>query len=113
MKEKTSPYFHHMIEHINFGWKKKKGMNYPFRPRDFKELKLMTGNYPEWYLMALFDVFIQTDNNEWINDNGHSIGAFLSCVPWLVDDPNWKMRAREYESKIAPLPKGIEEIIKK
>lgn len=112
MKEKTSPYFHHMIEHINWTWKKKKGFGYPFAGRNFKELKNMTRNYPEWYLMALWDIYIETDTNEYINETGHSIPVFLNCICWLVDTPNWKMRAREYEKKIAPLPKGIEEVIK-
>ena len=113
MKEKPSPYFHHMIEHMNFSWKKKKGHGYPFRGRDFKELKNMTRTFPEWQMMSLWDVFMDTDTNEWINDNGHSIGAFFACLPWLVDDHNWRMRAKEYEKKIAPLPEGIEDIIKK
>lgn len=112
MKEKTSPYFHPMIEHINFTWKRKKGHGYPFRGRDFKELKTMTRNFPEWQLMALFDVFMEHES-EWVSESGHSINAFLACIPWLVDDATWKMRARGYEVKLAPIPKEIGDIVKK
>lgn len=63
--------------------------------------------------MALWDVFIENDHNEWIQENGYSLGAFYACLPWLVDDSTWKMRARQYEVKIAPLPKEIEEVIRK
>ena len=110
MKKETSPYFQFLISHINDSWKRKKGFGYPFRPREFKELKMMTHNFPEWQLMALFDVFIE-DHSEWVAESGHSINAFLSCIVWLVDNDNWKMRAKEYEKKIAPLPKDIEKII--
>lgn len=111
MKEKPSPYFQHMIEHINFTWKKKKGFGYPFRGRDFKELKTMTRNFPEWQMMALWDVYIKQDRNEWIEENGYSLSGFYACLPWLVDDANWKMHAKEYEEKIAPIDKEILKVI--
>lgn len=72
----------------------------------------MTRNFPEWQLMALWDVFINSDHN-WVVESGYSINAFLSCIVWLVDDSMWKVKARDYEAKIAPIPKEISDIIKK
>src|SRR5205814_2415286 len=112
MKEKTSPYFHELINHISKKWREKKGFGYPFRGRDFKELKEATRIFPEWQLMSLYDVFMMY-TSEWVVNTGYSISGFLACLPWLVDDLNWKKKAREYEEKIAPIPKEIEEIIKK
>lgn len=111
MKE-TSPYFKHLVDHISKRWREKKGFGYPFRGREFKELKLATNSFMEWQLMALFDVFIDSQK-EWVRGTGYSIGGFLSSLVWLVDDPNWKYRAKEYEEKIAPIPKEIGDIIKK
>ncbi len=112
MKKETSPYFHSMVEHINFTWKKKKQSGYFFRGRDFKELKNLTRIYPEWQVMALWDVYLQQDNNEWINENGFSLNGFYACLPWLVDDPNWKYHAKEYEKKIVIIPKEIADVLK-
>jgi hypothetical protein len=112
MKEKPSPYFHHLINHISKKWREKKGFGYPFQGRNFRDLKNATSSFMEWQLMSLYDVFIENES-DWVRESGYSVGAFLACLPWLVDDKNWKMRAREYENKIAPLPKEIGDILKK
>lgn len=113
MRKITHPYWQPLIDHIYTGWmRKKNGLQYPFRAAEMKQLKLATRNYPEWQLMALWDEFINSEN-DWIKKTGYSINGFLGCIVWLVDAPGWKARAREYEEKIAPLPKEISEIIRK
>lgn len=99
MKKETSPYFQFLINHIHETWKNKKGFGYPFRGRDFKELKTATRNFQEWQLMSLWDVFIENDS-EWVKKTGHSVNSFLSCLCWLVDDKYWKTNAKKYESKL-------------
>ena len=109
--KKTSPYFKILVEHINDKWKAKKGFSYPFHGKDFRYLKNYENSFQAWGLMSLFDVFMSSEN-DWVKKSGYSLNAFYSCLPWLVDDPGWKGRAREYENEIAPLPKEIADIIK-
>jgi hypothetical protein len=111
MKKDPSPYFQFLIDHIHSTWKKKKGFGYPFRGRDFKELKTATRNFQEWQLMALWDVFMES-NDEWVSKTGYSVGAFLGSLVWLIDNKSWKQRAKIYQDRIAPLPIEISRIIK-
>lgn len=111
-KKPASPYWQALIDHIHNRWKAKKGFGYPFRGRDFKELKSATSAFAEWQLMALYDVFIE-NTGEWVVKSGYSVQAFISCLPWLVDDKYWKIRARSYEEKLCPpLPPEILEAMK-
>jgi hypothetical protein len=110
-KQEKSPFWQKLIDHIFNRWKEKKGFGYPFRGRDFKELKTATRVFPEWQLMALYDVFIE-NTGEWVVKSGYSVQAFISCLPWLVDDKYWKIRARSYEEKMVPaLPAEILDLI--
>ena len=112
MKKETSPHWQSMIGHINQTWKAKKGFGYPFRGREFKDLKTMTNNFKEWQLMALWDVFMG-NNSEWVTESGYSINAFLSCLCWLIDDKDWKYRAQKYEERLCPkLDQDIDMVLK-
>jgi hypothetical protein len=108
VKKKTSPYFPVLIEHIDKSWLKIKGMHYPFAGKDFKDLKGFSRSFQEWGVMALWDAFMASDS-EWVRKSGYSIGAFVKCLPWLVDDPGWKRQAKTYEEKmVQPLTPEIE-----
>ena len=99
-KQKASPYFPKLVEHIDASWMKMKGMHYPFAGRDFSDLKGFCRSFQEWGLMALWDAFVASDS-DWVRKSGYSINAFVKCLPWLVDDRGWKAAAKRYESEMA------------
>lgn len=99
-KKKTSPYFKKLVDHINCSWLVRKKYAYPFSGRDFRDLKNMCRIFQEWGVMALWDEFVNSDN-DWVRKSGYSISAFLKCVPWLVDLKGWKERASKYEIEVA------------
>lgn len=110
MDKKTSPYFKLMIDHIDQSWFKVKDMHYPFSGRDFRDLKGFARSFQEWGIMALFDVFMAS-KSDWVVKSGYSIGAFVKCLPWLVDDLGWKSKAETYRKKIEiPLPPEFKDL---
>ncbi len=105
--KKPSPYFPKLVEHVSTSWQKKKNMPYPFAGRDFSDLKWACRQFQEWGVMALFDAFMASES-DWVRRSGYSIGAFVKCLPWLVDDPMWKMSAKDYEAEmVEPLPPDL------
>lgn len=98
-KKEKSPYFPRLVDHIDASWLKLKGMHYPFAGRDFQDLKRFSRSFQEWGLMALWDAFAASDS-EWVRKSGYSIGAFVKCLPWLVDDRGWKAASRRYEAEM-------------
>lgn len=111
MATKASPYFSRLIEHIDQSWLRLKGINYPFAGRDFRDLKGFCRSFQEWGLMALWDAFVASQS-EWVKKSGYSIGAFVKCLPWLVDDPGWKLAAKKYQLEIEePLPTDLFTIV--
>jgi len=50
--------------------------------------------------MALWDAFVASPS-DWVKQSGYSIGAFVKCLPWLVDDKGWKAASRRYEAEMA------------
>lgn len=98
--KKPSPFFPKLVDHIDASWLKLKGMHYPFAGRDFRDLKAFSRSFKEWGVMALWDVFIASDS-DWVLKSGYSVGAFVKCIPWLVDDLTWKAKSKRYESQIA------------
>ena len=112
MKKTTSPYFQTMIDDIDLSWFKLKGVHYPFRGRDFKELKKAANNFQEWGLCALWDCFMESDR-EWVVESGFSVSAFLSCLVWLVDNRTWKSRAEVYRKNMEePISEEMPDILK-
>lgn len=101
-KAKTSPYFPILIEHIDKSWVERRSMNYPFSGRDFRDLKNLSRNLMEWGLMALWDCFMESDN-DWVAKSGYSVGAFTRCIPWLIDHHLYKERSRNYRDYIEKL----------
>ncbi len=86
---------------------KRKDMHYPFSGRDFRDLKNFARTFRPWGVMALWDCFMVSDS-EFVKKSGYSIGAFIKCLPWLVDDKGWKKRAVEYEAgMVEPLPDDL------
>lgn len=111
-KKQPSPYFQTLVDHINDTWKAKKGFGYPFQGKEFRGLKSAARNFKEWGLMAMWDAFLKSDS-EWIKTTGYSISAFLGSLVWLVDDKEWKHKAKEYEKKMVPeYPKDILSLLK-
>ena len=102
-EKKVSQFWVPLISHINRTWRDKKGSDYPFVGRDFRLIKNAVSNFQEWGVMALWDEFLEKEN-DWIKSTGYSVYAFSCCLPWLVDAPNWKWKARDYEEKMFPAP---------
>lgn len=88
-----------LVAHIDEWWMKKKGMHYPWSGRDFKDLKSFCRSFQEWGVMALWDVFAASPS-DFVKKSGYSIGAFVKCLPWLVDDKGWKGAAAAYAEKM-------------
>lgn len=99
---RTSPYFRTMVDHIDSSWMKIKGFHYPFNGKDFSDLKHFCASFQEWGVMALWDAFVNSDN-DWVKKSGFSLSAFFRCLPWLVDVPGWKEKAATYEKTILPM----------
>ncbi len=110
-KEKT-PHFKKVVAHIHNSWIALKGFGYPFVGRDFKDLKNMCRIFQPWGVCALWDTFVASES-EWIkNKSGYSISSFCRCLPWLVDDPNWKKKAKDYEmSMVGDYPQEIMDLL--
>lgn len=100
-----------LVAHVNDTWKKRKGYGYPFEGKDFKILKKHVRNFGEHGLMGLWDAFMDSDS-PWVKGTGYSIVAFSSCLPWLVDNPNWKMRASAYERTMFQVPDIVQEAMR-
>lgn len=112
MKKDVTEFWVEMIAHINESWKKRKNtdLSYPFTGRDFKDLKHFAQIFKPWGLMALWDLYIWTDNafNE---KTGYSIFQFTRQLPYLTDQ-QWKQKAQFYEHKmIGKLPDKIASIL--
>ncbi len=117
MKKEKQPLEHWvaMISHIDSTWRnmKKVEFGYPFQGRDFRDLRHFAKVFKPWGVMSLWDAFLASDG-EWVKRSGYSIGAFISCLPWLVDIPGWKDSAAKYEKKIlGNMPPNIQEILEK
>lgn len=100
---KTSPYFKAMVNHIDQAWRKarKSDTGYPFHGRDFKDLAHFVSYYQESGLMALYDMFLESQS-DWVKRTGHSLQAFFKCLPGLLDKGGWKARAEKYEKGMLP-----------
>ncbi len=112
MRKKSANVFHKVIDHINQSWLIRKKYAYPFGGRDIRELKNLSRIFKEWGVMALWDVFVASDN-DWVRKSGFSIGAFVKCIPWLVDDGGWKVQASKYELElVGGCPREIVDLFK-
>lgn len=111
MKEKKekSQFFKFLVEHISQSWFRLKGYPYPFQGRDFKNLKGYCRSFQEWGVMALWDKYVECDN-DWVKKTGYSLGGFYACLPWLTDVSGWKDKAKEYEKKMVSPPIEIQEL---
>lgn len=105
--EKT--FFKKVIDHVDSTWMKKKGIHYPFAGKDFKYLKNYCSKFTEWGVMSLWDTFMES-TSEWVQKTGYSLDGFYKCLPWLMDNPTWKMRAAVYEKEFPPPPKEVIEL---
>lgn len=109
MKKDKSEFWKQMIDHIDSTWKKKKGseLGYPFTGKDLKDLKSFTRTFQEWGIMALWDVYLNREN-EFNRKTGYSLFQFLRQLPSLVDDRGWKAHAKVYEKQLgATLPEKL------
>lgn len=101
MKKHEKNFFKIVVNHIDETWYQKKKIHYPFAGKDFKYLKNYCNKFTEWGIMALWDSFIASESS-WVKQSGYSLDAFFRCLPWLVDDPSWKYKAKIYEIEEFP-----------
>lgn len=91
-----------LIEHINNAWsRKKRGAKYLWTGKDFAALKRVVSLYQVWEVMALWDVFIASDD-EFARKQGYSVPEFVRQIPRLVD-ANWMGAAKRYMDKLMPV----------
>jgi hypothetical protein len=101
-KENDAPdFFQNLKQHVADEWQKKKNAPYTFRPTEDGLLKALCNAHTVWGTMALWDVYLES-KDDFARRNGYNITEFFRQVPRLVDDPDWKKRAREHEKKLYP-----------
>lgn len=102
-----------LLGHISRRWRERKNSEfaYPFTGRDYKDLRHFARVYQPWGVMALWDAFVERPD-EFNKRTGWSIFQFTRQLPWLVDDPSWKSRARQYEQEfVRPLPDDLSALV--
>jgi hypothetical protein len=93
------------IAHLKATWERKKpGAVFRFSGKEASLLRPQVRAYMAWGVMALWDVYLSTDN-DWYRTQGYSVVAFCPAINALVDNPLWKGLAKKYELKLnGPLP---------
>lgn len=96
----AAPFWKPMIEHLDVTWSlKKRGTKYPWSGKDMAHLKRISRLYNEWGVMALWDVYLATDD-DWARKNGFNVVEFVRQIPRLVDGIAWKNRAADHEKRL-------------
>lgn len=98
IKKKTDEpiFWKETVAFIDRLWFAKKQTKFFWKGQYFKQLKSMVNIYQPWGVMALWKVFLNS-NDEWVVKTGYSFDAFSCKIPVLVDDPYWKNKAKEYQ----------------
>lgn len=103
------PHWQQMLDHMADKWsemkRKKTGQSVPYPwPRDvdkaMKTLHDRADVFKAWGIMALWDLFLEIQDDKWVLQTGHSLDAFLRRIEKLVDDPRWKSLSRRYELQL-------------
>lgn len=105
-----SNFWKDLIRHINDSWsRKKQGAKYLWNGKDFAALKRMLRAYEPADVMALWDLFISSDD-DFAKRQGYCVPEFVRQIPRLVDG-NWKGAAKKYLDKLMPInPENIVKI---
>lgn len=111
-----TPFWTEVCKHLEETWKRKKNAPFLFTGQRMKSLKGLCQTYQPWGVMALWDMFLVSDD-PWIKDTGYKFEAFVHSVDKLVDNYSWKQKAQVYEAKlynpVSALPAGSSpEVIK-
>jgi hypothetical protein len=100
-EEEPAPFFKEMVGHLDHAWLNKKKAKFHWEGRFFRDLKVLARTYTPFGVMALFDLFL-TSEDPWVKSTGHSFPAFISSLPKLLDTSNWKALSRKYEAHFMP-----------
>lgn len=92
-------YFQEMVDHITTTWEKKKNAKMSWDGKNFALLKSKAKIYMAWGIMALWDIYLRTVD-DWYRRHGYDVPTFVGAISFLVDDPNWKVASKSYESKL-------------
>lgn len=98
--EVPTPYFEEMVAHMDKAWFDKKQAKFNWEGRFFKDLKGLARNYSPFGVMALYDLYLSS-NDDWARSVGYSFPGFISSLPKLLDQPGWKKLKNSYEEKYA------------
>lgn len=106
----VSPFWKELIKHIDDTWsRKKRGAKYLWSGKDFSALKRVLALYQAWDAMALWDIFISSDD-EFARKQGYCVPEFVRQLPRLVD-ANWKGASQRHMDILMPVNKdGMEQI---
>lgn len=109
--EDAIPHWNDMIKHMDEKWFQKKKAKFYWQGRYFKQLKTMCSLYQPYGVMALWDLYINSDD-VYAKNAGYSFEMFAAKLPSLVDDPIWKRGAKAYEEKLCgPIDPNIIKVL--
>lgn len=99
MKKEVDKDLPMVIRHICESWERKKGLKYPFRGgKHGKLLKWLCNHYEHSGVMALWDLFLNSDDPFFVK-GGYSIEVFVTSIPKLAD-LGYKSVKQKYEQKL-------------
>lgn len=99
-KSGTPGGFHDTVGHILKTFETRKGAKYPFTEIDGRAIKRLLLIYGPYAVKALWDAFLDL-HDEWRQKTGHTLFEFQRAIPALLDNSDWKSRARKYEGEVA------------
>lgn len=95
----TIPYWNLMIAHMDAGWKKKKGIGYPWRSIEMKDLAALARRCEAWGVMALWDLYL-AGKSYWGPRVGFMLEGFWRDIGILLDQPDYKTLAAKYRKEL-------------
>lgn len=109
--EDVIPFWKELVDHIDKRWLEKKKTKFYWDPKFWKSLKNVARTYQPWGVMALWDLYIASDD-DFVRKSGYAFPVFLASIPRLVDDPVWKRSASRYELQLnGPIQEGLKEVL--
>lgn len=112
LPENVIAHWKNMVDHIDKSWKSKKGMGYPWRGMDFKELRPLANRCEAWGVMALWDLYME-GWSYWSKKTGYMIVGFMRDIGILLDNPGFKGLSKKYHDSLEPQMMSPKEALSK